>query len=923
MFGTEGMEEAREETRPDRTRALAEAAIAIARADSIPEVLRLTGLHARELVDIDSASADLLSDTGSEAPGALDVPLRDRQGVAIGVLRLSQKTQGRFTGEDEAILVQLAQMAAASIENAWLREALEEANRRERERSQEIEALMDTLPAAVWIAHDREASIITGNRASYDVLRLTSGVNTSLTTCDGIMPTNFRVMRDGREVPPEELPVQQAAKWGRYVNDFEEQLVFDDGEVRTLFGNVVPLFDAEGKSRGAVAAFLDITPLKDAEREVRRGVERYRALAEAAASVVFSADARGQVTSLPLLRGMNPQMAEEGLGFGWLRSIHPDDRARATERWHHAIHTRDPYEVEFRIRMADGDYRWHLARGVFVGGEGEPGEWIGACVDVHDRVTIERELSLLNVLTAATRAARTPREVIMVTQRLLGEYLKVTRCAYGEPTSGGRGFDMPPNYCVGCEDLSGRFPLSGYDSSISKNLRAGKTLLVHDVAAEMGAEDGREAYLAAAIGAAICVPLVKDGRPVAMLGVHQDRPRTWSSDEVDLVRSVLERMWSELERVRAGDAVQRSEQRLRQTLEAATVGFALNDVDGRFLYANEPMLRMLGYTAEDLAAGRLTWNAIQVPERRPKDDLALDQLRATGTCAPYETEFIRRDGNRLPVYVGAALVPDAEGAGLLGAAFVTDLTPLKEAERELVRLNADLERRVQERTRELEFANREMEGFNYTVAHDLRGPLRTIVSTSRILAEEAQGVLSAEQLRLLERQAVNATHLARLLDDLLVYSRISRQDVRREEIDLTDLARRVAELACEGRIDDLTIAEDLRAEADPSLLRLVLQNLLENACKFSPQGGTITFGHDDAAFFVRDTGVGFDMAYARKLFEPFERLVRQDEFPGTGIGLANVKRVVERHGGRVWAQSKPGEGATFWFTLQPDGAGDV
>lgn len=915
-----------EETRPDRTRALAEAAVAIARAETIPEILAVIGQHAKRLVGTEDASAHLFPDGAEEEPvaSALVVPLRDRRCVAIGVLRLSEKIEGLFSPDDEAILLQLSQMAAASIENAQLREALEAANQRARDRTQEIEALMDALPAAVWIAHDPDAKTITGNRASYEILRLPNGVNPSKSAGEGVAPTNFRVMREGRELAPEELPVQQAARYGRQVSDFEEQLVFDDGEVRTIFGNATPLFDAEGNVRGAVAAFMDVTRLKESEREVQRGVVRYRALAEAAASVVFSADTEGHLTSLPLLRGINPILAEEGLGYGWLRAIHPDDRTRATERWEYAVGTQEPYEIEFRIRMADGDYRWHVARGVYVPADGnQPGEWIGACIDVHDRVTIERELSLLNVLTAATRAARNPREVIMVTQRLLGEYLKVTRCAYGEPTINGRGFEMPPNHCVGCEDLSGRFPLSGYASTISQNLRAGKTLIIHDAEREMSPEDGREAYLEASISAAICVPLLKDGRPVAMLGVHQDRPRTWSSDEVDLVRSVLDRMWSELERVRAGDAVQRSEQRLRQTLEAATVGVALNDVEGRFIYANEPMLRMLGYSKADVEAGRLTWNVIQAPERRPKDDEALDQLRASGTCAPYETEFVAHDGNRVPVYVGAALVPDTEGTGLLGAAFVTDLSPLKEVERELVRLNTDLERRVQERTRELEAANREMEGFNYTVAHDLRGPLRTIVSTAKILTEETRETLSAEHLRLLDRQAVNATHLARLLDDLLVYSRISRQDVRREEIDLTDLAHRVADSACEGRGADMRIEGDLQTVADPSLIRLVLQNLLENACKFSPQGGTITFGRESGAFFVRDTGVGFDMTYARKLFEPFERLVRQDEFPGTGIGLANVKRVVERHGGRIWAYSEPGKGATFWFTLQPDEPADV
>lgn len=920
MSGTEGMQKGEG---LDRTRALAEAAVAIARAETAAEVLARIGEHATRLVGTGWAEATLLPDDAEEpVDSALVVPLRDRQDVPIGVLRLSGKREGPFSSEDEAILVQLCQMGAASIENAHLRAALEAANQRERDRAQEMEALMDALPAAVWIAHDPDARTITGNRASFEMLRLSPDVNPSKSA--DAPPTSFRVLRDGRELAPEELPVQRAAKFGEQVTEFEEQLVFEDGVVRTVFGNATPLFDTEGNSRGAVAAFVDVTRLKEVESAMRQATTRYRALAEAAASVVFSADSEGHLTSLPLLRGMDSQVAEEGIGHGWLRSIHPDDRARALERWNHAVSTQEPYEVEFRIRMVDHEYRWHLARGVFVPEDSDqPGQWIGACVDIHDRVTIERELSLLNVLSAATRAARNPMEVISVTQRLLGEYLKVTRCAYGEPADGGRRFEMPPNYCLGCEDLSGKFPLSGFDSTPSRTLRAGRTLLLHDVAAELSPEDGRDVYLGAAIAAVVCVPLLKEGRPVAMLGIHQDRPRTWSSDEVDLVRSVLERMWSELERVRAGDAVLRSEQRLRQTLEAATVGVALNDVDGRFLYANEPLLRMLGYADKDVEAGRLSWDVIQAPERRAKDDEALDQLRETGTCAPYETEFVTRDGRRVPVYVGAAIVPDTDGTGFLGAAFVTDLSALKEAERELVRLNADLERRVRERTNELEAANREMEGFNYTVAHDLRGPLRTIVSTARILEEEAGPSLTAENRRLLERQAVNATHLARLLDDLLVYSRISRQDVKRERVNLTELAHRVSEITCEERIDDLRIEEGLEAFADPSLLRLVLQNLLENACKFSPGGGLVSLGSRGNAIFVQDSGVGFDMAHARKLFEPFERLVRQDEFPGTGIGLANVKRVVERHGGRIWAESRPGAGATFWFTLQPETPADV
>lgn len=229
--------------------------------------------------------------------------------------------------------------------------------------------------------------------------------------------------------------------------------------------------------------------------------------------------------------------------------------------------------------------------------------------------------------------------------------------------------------------------------------------------------------------------------------------------------------------------------------------------------------------------------------------------------------------------------------------------------RELRELNVELERRVDERTRELE-------GFTYTVSHDLRAPLRAIVATSRLLQEDAGPRLSSSEQELLDRQIRNARHLATLIDDLLKLSRISRQEMIRTHVDLTEMARKIA-----GDISgvDFEIGSGLKADGDPVLLQFVLLNLFENAAKFSPHGGTVRLGRSHDAFYVQDEGVGFDPQYAEKIFRPFERLVRQDEYPGTGIGLANVKRIVERHGGRVWAESSPGQGATFWFTLGAEG----
>lgn len=239
------------------------------------------------------------------------------------------------------------------------------------------------------------------------------------------------------------------------------------------------------------------------------------------------------------------------------------------------------------------------------------------------------------------------------------------------------------------------------------------------------------------------------------------------------------------------------------------------------------------------------------------------------------------------------------------------------AESRIRTLNQELENRVIERTDELRAANTELEGFTYSVSHDLRGPLRTINATSKILLEDLGTELPEEARQLLTKQASAAGRLGQLIDDLLKLSRIARQEISRVSVDVSALALSVSSELVPGEFD---IQPGMLAAADEDLLRFVLLNLMENAAKFSPQGTKIQVGRKliagRSAFFVADHGIGFDMRYAEKLFLPFERLVRQEEFPGTGIGLANVKRIVERHGGEVWAESEPGKGATFYFTLE-------
>jgi len=236
----------------------------------------------------------------------------------------------------------------------------------------------------------------------------------------------------------------------------------------------------------------------------------------------------------------------------------------------------------------------------------------------------------------------------------------------------------------------------------------------------------------------------------------------------------------------------------------------------------------------------------------------------------------------------------------------------------------DLERRVEERTAELTAVNRELESFSYSVSHDLRAPLRAIVGFVQILEEDHAASLNPDARRSLERVKANATRMGQLIDDLLTFARIGRTPLTRQRVDLNHLARTVADeaVAAADHPVELVIEPLPPCVGEPVLLKQVLANLISNAVKFTARTprATVTIGAttgSETAYFVRDNGAGFDDRFAEKLFGVFQRLHRTQEFEGTGVGLAIVQRIINRHGGRVWAEGKVNEGATFYFTLPP------
>jgi PAS domain S-box-containing protein len=346
------------------------------------------------------------------------------------------------------------------------------------------------------------------------------------------------------------------------------------------------------------------------------------------------------------------------------------------------------------------------------------------------------------------------------------------------------------------------------------------------------------------------------------------------------------------------------------------------DKDFRITFYNAAAENLFGWKVED-AMGQVTRNLFKT-EYLGIDREEVMQIMAKKGSWRGEIMRLRKDGARIPLEVTSVMLKDISGnsIGMLGV--MRDISERRRAEAEIHALNTGLEMKVRERTAELAASNQELEAFAYSVSHDLRAPLRAMSGFSEALAGNYPQTLDEHGRHYLDRIQRAAREMGQLIDELLNLSRVTRQEMKRENVNLSEMARSVAdELLSQNpkyKIE-IEIEDHLDAKGDAHLLRIVLENLIGNAFKFSnkDENAKISIGKLErdhtTAYYIMDNGVGFDMTYADKLFTPFQRLHNKEEFPGTGIGLASVKRIITRHGGQVWAEAKVNEGATFFFTL--------
>ncbi|MEW6158282.1 MAG: PAS domain S-box protein, partial [Verrucomicrobiota bacterium] len=765
-------------------------------------------------------------------------------------------------------------------------EVLRESEARERARAAELQAIMEAVPAVIWIARDPDCRVIAGNRVSFEFLRLPKQTNPSLSAPEGERPTNFEVRCDGRVLKPEELPVQRAAR-GEEVRNFEEEVRFADGVSRFLLGNATPLRDATGALYGSVAAFVDITERKRAEEALRESEQRLQHALEAGQMGAWEWDiASGKVVwspGLEQIHGLAP--GTFGGGFDdFKRDIHPEDLDAVVSQIQEVLRSGRDYHVIYRMNRPDGALRWLEAFGRFVRGADGKQKLTGVCMDITERKQIEEALR---------DSERRLAYALEASSEGLWEWnIKTGQVSYSPRWMESLGYtpeevpahvsfwesivhpeDMPGLRQALEDHFAGRTPVYAYENRLRKKSGEYRWNLDRGKVVEWDA----------------------DGRPVRMIGTDSDIT----------------------ERKRAEQALRESEQQFRQIADAMPQMVWTARPDGFIDYYNERWYEFTGFPRGQF--GQSSWEPILHPEDRQRCiDTYFGCIR---DARPFAIEYRFKDRSQggYRWFMGRALpVRNERGELVKWFGTCTDIDDQKRAEE-------TLEKTVEERTARLREMIGELQQVSYAITHDMRAPLRAMAAFAQLLLEQfSDPKASPEAQDYCRRILTAARRLDKLIQDALSYSKAVLQELPMEPVDLSKLVRGIIETYPNFHAEhaDIDLCNDLPVVlGNESLLTQCFSNLLGNAVKFVAPGvkpRVKVCAESCADGFIRiwvsDNGIGIPPHARPRLFGMFQKL--DNEYEGTGIGLAIVRKVVERMGGRVGVESETGQGSRFWVELR-------
>jgi PAS domain S-box-containing protein len=750
----------------------------------------------------------------------------------------------------------------------------------------------------------------------------------------GLPPdTKFNFARFRAAIHPDDrIRVEEALRRtlaGQSEYDVEYRTIWPDGTERWVAARGRVYRNAAGENTHMGGILFDITDRREAQEALRESEERFQAMANGIPQLASMAEADGSIFWYnQRWYEYTGTTFEQMQGWGWQSVQDPDILPQVMEGWKNAIATGQPFDMEFPLRGADGRFRSFLTRVMpLKDSAGRVVRWFGTNTDISERKqAAERLAAQAAELARSRKALEEQTSMLKLVLESMGEGLVAADLEgrvllWNDSANKLLGLDvsdMPTDvsavgYSIFLPDGITPYPVD--QRPMARTLR-GESVFAELVVQRPGV-DGK-------------IRIEVTGRP--MKDAQGNR-----CGGVIAFRDITERKRSEAARARQAEELLRSQQALeaqklmlQSVLDSMAEGLVAADEQGKFILWNPAAEKLLGLGAAELPPeewsehyGAFLPDTVTPvpPGQTPLERAIRGEVNSTEL-------FVRNPGLKRGgwIEINGSPLSDKDGVVRGGVIAFRDITQRKANELEIRKLNEELEEKIAQRTTQLEAANHELEAFSYSVSHDLRAPLRHIGGFSKILMQDFGPGMALEARDHLQRIEDAVIRMGLLVDGLLSLARLGRQSLKLHHTELNAIVDQVVSVLqpeCEGREVEWHIAQLPALECDQILMGQVFQNLIGNALKYSRgranaviEIGSMQQPGEPAVIFVRDNGAGFDMKYAEKLFGVFQRMHTESEFEGTGVGLATVQRIIQKHGGRVWAEAEADRGATFYFTVE-------